>query len=142
LSISTAVSDVHTKIESEWPSLESTVPLAYPNALLQPPSTTAEYLVVEVSWAGGAPATIGAPGNNRARRDGWIWLHAFVRAGKGDVRAFEIAAKAATIFEEKDFGAAGLVCSAMEPGAGQSGSTDGLWYGQSVAIPFFFDELV
>jgi hypothetical protein len=136
LSLDTVYADIKARIVAQWPLIEPNVPLAYPNDLVGP--SAEEFLLVDVTWAGGEPVTIGAPGGNRVRRNGFIWLHAFIASGLGQVRAFEIASKAARVFEEQDFGE--VVCSAMEPGAGQSGTDDGRWYGQSVAISFWFDE--
>jgi len=136
LSLDTVFAAIKSRIVAQWPAIEPTVPLAYPNDLVE--AVGDEYLLVDVVWSGGDPVTIGAPGGNRVRRYGNIWLHAFTVAGSGQVRAFVIAAKAARVFEEQDFGS--IVCSAMEPGAGQSGTDDGRWYGQSVNIPFWFDE--
>lgn len=136
MSLDTVYADIKARIEAQWPALEPTVPIAYPNDLVEP--TGDEYLLVDVVWSGGDPVTIGAPGGNRVRRYGNIWLHAFIATGNGQSRAFVIAAKAAKVFEEQDF--VSIVCSAMEPGAGQSGTDDGRWYGQSVNIPFWFDE--
>jgi hypothetical protein len=137
MSLDTVFAAIQARIEAAWPTIEPTVPLAYPNAVSRPEAS--EFLLVDVTWVGGIPTTIGAPGANRVRRDGYIWLHAFITAGTGNqVRAFQIASRAATIFEEQNF--ADVVCIAMEPGGGQSGTEDGRWYGQSVAIPFWFDE--
>lgn len=114
------------------------MPLAFENVNYQRDAGGAAFLVAEVMWSGGESASVGAPGNNLVRRYGNIWFHAFISVGTDVDRALEIAQHAARIFENQDF--SGVVCSAMEPGAGQSGSDDGLYFGQSVNVPFFYDE--
>gem|GEM_PF-7040850 len=61
-----------------------------------------------------------------------------VPTGSGRVLADTYAGQFASILEQQDF--SGVVFSAAEPGGGQSGMVDGTYYGQSVAIPFYYDE--
>ena len=114
------------------------MPLAFESVGYQRDPAGTAFLVVEVVWSGGEPASIGSPGNNLVRRRGSIWFHAMIPVGTDVDRALEIAQHAATIFENQDFG--GVTCTAMEPGGGESGTDDGLYYGQSVSVSFFHDE--
>ena len=93
MSLDTVFAAIQSRIAAQWPAIEPTVPLAYPNDLVE--AVGDEYLLVDVVWSGGDPVTIGAPGANRVRRYGNIWLHAFIAAGSGQARAFVIVAKAA-----------------------------------------------
>jgi len=129
---------VRSRIVASWAALEPTVPLAFESVGYQRDPAGTAFLIVEVQWSGGEPASIGSPGNNLVRRYGSIWFHAFIPVGTSVDRALEIVQHAASIFENQSFG--GVICTAMEPGAGESGSDDGLYYGQSVQIPFFHDE--
>lgn len=138
MTLATAYAAIRTKLTAEWPALEPAVPLGWENTGFQRDPSGSAFLILEVQWSGGESASVGAPGNNLVRRYGNIWLHAFVPVGQDVDRALEIAGKASVIFEQQDFG--GLVCDAMSPGAGESGTDDGLYYGQSVNVPFFYDE--
>lgn len=140
MSLDTAFNDIKNRIEGLWPAIEPSVPLAFLDSGYQRDLTGAEFLVVEVEWSGGEGVTIGAPGSNLARRDGFIRLHALVLVGTGQGRPMQIAARAAAIFEDQQFGE--VVCWSMEPGGGNSGTDDGLYFGQSVDVPFRIDEAV
>lgn len=135
MALSDAVAAVRARAESLWPALESAVPLAWPNENFEPP--LAPFVTIEVRWNGGDFQSIGAPGNNIARREGHIWCFAFIPQGAGESRAHELAGKAAGIFEGQDF--SGVVCQAAMPG-GATDSEDGNYFGQSAAVPFVFDE--
>jgi hypothetical protein len=139
--IDTAYATIRTRIETLWSSIESTIPLAFPNEGFQRDANGAAFLLVEITWAGGVGVTIGAPGHNLARRDGQIWLHAFVPIGTGQQQAMKIAGEAAKIFEDRDIGG-GIICEAMAPGGGESNTDDGMYYGMSTNVPFYFDEEV
>lgn len=138
MSLSSAYAAIKTRLQLLWPGTEPLVPLAFENVGYERDPAGSAFLVVELQWSGGEPASIGAPGNNLVRRFGNIWFHAFIPVGIDVDRALEIAQHAAGIFENQDI--SGVQCSAMEPGAGQSGSDDGLYFGQSVNVPFFYDE--
>lgn len=144
MALSDAVAAIRTRAESLWPALEATVPLSWPNENPDPPlprvdanGTPLPFVVVELRWNGGEFGSIGSPGSNLARRQGHIWIFAYVARGSGESRAHELAAKAASMFEGEDF--SGVVCEAMEPG-GEADTEDGNLFGQSAAIPFDYDE--
>lgn len=118
------------------------MPLVWPNddnfeRPLDANGAPSPFVMVDIRWNGGDFMTIGAPGNNIARREGHIWLFAFTAQGIGQERAHELAAEAASIFEGQDF--SGVVCAAMEPG-GEADVEDGAYFGQSAAVPFDYDE--
>lgn len=143
MSLDTALAAIRARAETLWPGLEATVPLAFPNDGFGPPIDSQgrplPWVMIEVTWNPGASgfASIGAPGDNLARRAGHIWAYAFVGKGDGEARAHELIADAASIFEGQDF--SGIVCQAMEPG-GPVDSEDGNYFGQSASVPFDFDE--
>lgn len=136
-----AVAAIRTRAESLWPAIEATVPLAWPNENFARPvadnGAPSPFVMIELRWNGGEFQSIGAPGNNIARREGHIWIFAFIPQGSGEDRAHELAGEAAGMFEGQDFG--GVVCEAMMPG-GEADDEDGAYFGQSAAIPFEFDE--
>jgi len=141
MSLDTAVAAIRARAETLWPVLEAAVPLAWPNEAFDRPLSAAgapvPFLMMEVRWGGGGFVSVGAPGNNLARREGHIWIFAFIPQGSGESRAHQLAAAAAGMFEGQAFG--GVVCQAMEPG-GEADDEEGLYFGQSAAIPFDFDE--
>lgn len=141
MSLDTAVAAIRSRADSLWPAIEAAVPLAWPNENFPRPADASgsplPWVLIEVRWNGGGFMSIGAPGDNLARRDGSIWVYAFIPQGTGEGRAHQLAARAASIFEGQDFG--GVVCQAMEPG-GEAESEDGIYFGQSAVIPFDFDE--
>ena len=137
----TVIAAIRSRGESLWPGLESAVPVKWPNdndfALPYAVNAALPWLMIEVRWNGGGFMSLGAPGSNLVRREGHIWCHAFVAQGVGDERAHQLAARAAGMFEGQDF--SGILCDAAMPG-GEADSEDGNYFGQSVAIPFDFDE--
>lgn len=141
MSLDTAVAAIKSRAESLWPGIEASVPLSWPNENFPRPvaadGAPQPFVVIEIRWNGGEFMTIGAPGDNLARRQGQIWVHGFVPQGTGADRAHQLAARAAGMFEGEDF--SGVVCEAMSPG-GDADSEDGAYYGQSAAIPFDYDE--
>lgn len=147
MSLDTAVAAISDRAKSLWPGLEAAVPLAFPNETKAtdgtelPPRNNAgqpmPFLMIEVRWSGGGFVSVGSPGNNLARREGLIWCFAFIPQGQGEARAHQLAAEAAGMFEGQAF--SGVVCQAMEPG-GEAGDEEGLYFGQSAAVPFDFDE--
>lgn len=138
MSYDLAVTAIQQRFEALWVATEPTVPICFENEAFNPPKPRAEWIMLRVDWTGGDFITIGAPGNNVTRRLGHIWVHAFIPSGTGGVtRAHKMASEAGTIFEGQDF--SGVVCEGAMPG-GPAGSEDGAYYGQSVAIPFYYDE--
>jgi len=138
MSLDAAVTAVRTRAETLWPGVEPSVTLAFEDDDFQAPQPPAPWVMIEVIWGGGGEfLSVGSPGSNLARRPGHIWAHGFIPQGTGTVRAHQIASEAASMFEGADFG--GLVCQAMQPG-GPAGSENGNYFGQSVSIPFNFDE--
>lgn len=145
--LSDATDAIRARAESLWPPIEASVPLSFPNETndsagnpLPPRDTSGQaspFVRIEVIWNGGGFMSIGDPGANRVRRQGHIWIYAFVPQGSGDSRAYKIAGEAAGMFEGAYFGA--VVCEGMQPG-GQVDSEDGSYYGQSASVPFYFDE--
>lgn len=117
------------------------MPLAWPNEQFDKPldvnGNPAPFVMVEVRWSGGGFVSIGSPGSNLARRDGNIWIYAFIGEGTGEQRAHQLVGEMAGIFEGEDF--SGVVCEAMSPG-GDVDSEDGAYFGQSGSVPFQFDE--
>jgi hypothetical protein len=141
MALSDAVTAIRARAESLWPSLEAAVPLAWRNDPFDKPvdgnGAPLPFVALDVRWNGGETITIGAPGSNRVRREGHIWAFAFIAQGAGQNRAHQLAGEFAGIFENQDF--AGIVCEGMQPG-GEADSEDGNLYGQSAAVPFYFDE--
>lgn len=147
MSLLTAFAAIRSRAETLWPGIEATVPLSFPNEITDTaggalPSRDAEgdpapFVVIDVRWNGGDFMSIGAPRDNLVRRDGLIWIFAFIPQGTGEARAHELVAECAEIFEGQDF--LPVVCRAMSPG-GDVDSENGLYYGQSASIPFYFDE--
>lgn len=141
MALSDAVAAIRSRAESLWPALEATVGLAWPNERFNLPldanGAPSPFVMIELRWNGGEFVSIGAPGSNRARREGHIWCFAFIPQGTGESRAHDLAGKAAGMFEGQDF--SGLVCWAQEPG-GEADDQDGNYFGQSAAVPFWFDE--
>lgn len=141
MSLDTAVAAIRSRAEGLWPSIETAVPLTWPNENFTPPradnGSPVPFVAVEVKWNGGDYASIGAPDDNLVRRDGHIWLYAFIPEGTGETLAHHLVAEGAEMFEGQDF--AGVVCEGMQPG-GPVDSEDGNYFGQSAAVPFNFDE--
>lgn len=137
-----AVTAIRDRAESLWPGIDPTVPLSWDNATFDGPvdpvtGDPMPFVVFDVVWTGGEFITVGSPGYNLARREGHIWAYAFIARGVGQIRAHQLIARAAGMFEGETFG--GLWCEAAMPG-GSVSSESGNYYGQSVAIPFIFDE--
>lgn len=141
MSLKAAVAAIRSRAESLWPGIEASVPLTWPNENFARPiadnGAPAPFVMIELRWNGGEFQSIGAPGYNIARREGHIWIFAFVSQGGGEDRAHELAGEAAGMFEGQDF--SGVVCEAMMPG-GEADTEDGSYFGQSAAIPFLYDE--
>lgn len=138
---STAVTAIRSRADTLWPAIEPTVPQTWPNEPFDRPldvnGSPLPFVMIEVRWSGGGFESVGAPGSNLARRQGHIWVYAFVPQGTGEIRAHELVAKAADMFEGEDF--SGVVCEAASPG-GEVESEDGNYFGQSAAVPFDYDE--
>ncbi len=148
MSLDAAYDAIRARIEAAWPGIEPTVPLAFKNENFQPPRSTdtkgtpLPWVLIDVKWSPGPPsglASIGAPGANFSRRGGNIWCHAFVAQGTGEARAMQLAAEAGGVFEQQDFNP--VDCWSILPGGDNSGTEDGLYYGQSVAVPFWIDDI-
>lgn len=142
--LSDAVAAIRARAETLWPAIEATVPLAWPNENPDPPlprmganGTPEPFVMIELRWNGGEFESIGAPGSNIARRQGHIWIFAFVAQGSGESRAHQLVSRAADMFEGEDF--SGVVCEAAMPG-GEADTENGNLFGQSAAIPFDYDE--
>lgn len=121
-----------------WPTTEPDVPLDLQNRGFRPPKPPGAFISLRVHWTTGDFLTIGSPGDNLVRREGLIWLYAYVPTGvDGIVRAHQLAAEGAAIFEGQNF--EGVLCGAIAPG-GPVESEDGNYTGTSCAIPFSFDE--
>lgn len=97
------------------------------------------WIALEVRWNRAEQASIGAPGQNLARRMGHIWITAWMARGTDAVLIDQLAAQAAAILEAKDFG--GVVTEAAMP-SGPADDGDGVYDGQAVAIPYELDEAV
>lgn len=135
-----AYTAIRDRMNAEWPLINSTVPVAYPNENFQGPNGNA-FLLLEVTWAGGAGLSIGAPGSNWTVRDGNLYLRAFTPIGAGQLPGIQIVRQARGIFEDLDMGG-GLIFLAMEPGGGMSNSDDGQYYCQEITLPFWLHEAV
>lgn len=139
--LSDAVAAIRNRADTLWPAIEAAVPLAWPNENFARPvdanGSPSPFVVIELRWNGGEFQSIGSPGYNIARREGHIWIFAFIPQGGGESRAHQLAARAAGMFEGQDFG--GVVCEAAMPG-GEADDEEGNYFGQSVAIPFDYDE--
>lgn len=137
-----AVTAIRERAEALWPGVEPAVTLGWENEAFAMPTDPATArplpcVVIDVVWTGGDFMTIGSPGYNLARREGHVWAYAFIPRGTGQIRAHQLAARAARLFEGQDFD--GVVCEAAMPG-GPVSSEDGNYYGQSVSVPFQYDE--
>lgn len=142
MSLSSAVTAIRARAESLWPGLEPDVPLAWPNEAFEKPIDSSTkgplpFVMIETRWSGGEFVSIGSPGSNLARREGHIWIFAFIGQATGEGRAHQLIAEASGMFEGADF--SGVVCQASEPG-GDTRSDDGNYFGQAAAVPFNFDE--
>lgn len=147
MSLDTVLDAVRVRAETLWPGIAPEVPLAWPNETADAaggalPSRDASgaakpFIRFDLSWNGGEFESVGAPGDNLARRQGSIWVYALVPQGSGARVAHRLAGQAGHMFEGADFG--GIVCQAMSPG-GAIDDENGLYYGQSASIPFTFDE--
>lgn len=83
--------------------------------------------------------SIGAPGNNLVMMWGLVAGHAFVPVGAGDDAALQICAKFKSIFQGQDLG--GVTCKVGSIRGGDSKSVDGLYYGRTAVIPFYFEDV-
>lgn len=97
------------------------------------------WVFVHVRWNGAENASVDGA---LKRRFGQVWVHAFIPANRVGREAHQLAARAATVFEDADF--AGVRCFEAKP-AGEADAAvanmpDGRWQGQSACIPFEFDE--
>lgn len=138
-----AVAAIETMFSAAW---GVTTPIGEEN---DPPPTTVDGSGNPVPWVYievvGTASTIigtGTPGNQTVVDDGLITIHAFAPAGSGRVIARQNALAAGEIFRVKKF-------YESEPATyvrtwtprmlgGGPGSDDGLWWRQSVVIPFEF----
>lgn len=134
---------IRSRAEALWSGIEPSVPLTWPNESFDKPpdgnGAPASFVRLDVVWNGGDGITIGAPGNNIARRDGHIWAYAFTAQGIGVTMARQLASEAAGMFEDEDF--SGVVCEAAQPG-GDADEENGNYYGFAVAVPFYYDETI
>lgn len=141
MALNDAIAAIRARADSLWPGIEASVPLAWPNEDFERPYADVggpqPFVVIEPRWNGGVFQSIGSPGSNWTRREGHIWVYAFIPMGQGSERAHELVAKAGGMYEGQDFG--GVVCWALEPG-GLADSEDGAYFGQAAAIPFNYDE--
>lgn len=138
-----AVTAVHDRMRSGW--TDAAVPVllrngeGLDNRPFHPPVAT-PWLFVELRWNGGGGGSIDGV---MRRREGHIWLHAFVPYGTGITEAHRLTAAAAALFEQQDV--SGVVCADALPGGESSASIPsqikGSWDGESVSIPFTFDEV-
>lgn len=132
---------IRSRAETLWPAIEPTVPLAFESENFEKPigpdQNPLPFVIVDPQWVGGEFVSVGSPGSNITRREGIIWIHAMIPQGTGVSRAHQLAARAGSMFEGVDF--SGIVCWGMAPG-GAADEEDGLYFGQSVEIPFYYDE--
>lgn len=138
MSLDGAYSEIRTRITTVWPTLEAAVPLAFPDENFQEPDPPAPWLFVEIRWSGGEIITIGAPGSNRARRDGWVSFSAMVPTGTGEQRGMQLIGKAGGMLEGQTVGSATFF--GMEPGGGVSTTDSGLYTGQTADVSFYVDD--
>lgn len=142
MALDDAYTAIRTRLSTEWPNVESTVPLGFANENFQRDGAGSEFLVAEVLWSGGEGISIGAvESGNLARRYGRLWLHALTPLGVGNARGLELVSEAALLFEDKDLGS-GLIFENMEPGGTASNTDDGLYFQVSASIGFQYDEIV
>jgi hypothetical protein len=142
MSLDTVASAIRLRADTLWPPLEPVIPLAWPNEDFERPIGSSgrplPFVVIELRWSGGEFASVGAPGNNLTRREGHIWIFAFVPKGDGETRAHQLVARAISMFEGADFGG-GILCQGAMIG-GEADDEDGDYFGQCAAIPFDYDE--
>jgi hypothetical protein len=134
-------SDAVPAILDRFRALWTATPVKYPDEDLELPRDDAgnalPFMAIEIIWTGGANIAIGAPGSTLKRYGGHVWLSAFVRRGSGIAAAHANAAAAALLFENQDFGE--VSCQAAEPGGGGSAEEHGLYWRESVSVPFTID---
>jgi hypothetical protein len=138
-----AVAAIEALFAAAW---GATTPVGYEN---QPPPAVVDGSGNQIPWVyievTGTTATIigtGTPGNQTVLDDGLITIHAYAATGAGRATARANARQAGEIFRVKKF-------YDTDPGAyvrtwtprmlgGGPGSDDGIWWRQSVVIPFEF----
>jgi len=139
MSLGTAVSAIRSRMETQW--TDPTVMLIWPNENALPASAVdggpQAWMMIEVRWNPENEGSIGAPGNNLARRFGHIWFYAFVPQGVGETLCHGLLSTAAAIFENADFN--NVVCEGFEPG-GEAEAENGNFFGLAGAVPFNYDE--
>ena len=138
VSLDEAFYAIHAALSTAWPQIDPTVPMVFLNTNSQHDPAGAPFVLVRVEWTGGEQVSLGSPGDNLVRRYGNVWFDAFVPIGVGQEAPLKYANDAANILECESLGE--IVFMAMEPGAGSSGTDDGLYYGQSVNVPFYHDD--
>lgn len=145
MSLDVAIAAIRARAESVWPGIEAAVLISWPNEAFDKPvepdgnggSRALPFVAFEVIWNPIGDGSIGAPGNNLARRWGHIWAYAFIPQGSGEARAHQLASEAAGMFELQSFSS--ITCEFSEP-SGSAASEDGNYFGQAVSVPFYFDE--
>lgn len=142
MTLDVAVAAIRARSDALWPGIEPAVPISWPNEPFDKPvdpvtSTPLPFVVVEIMWNPITDGSIGSPGSNLARRFGHIWFYAFIPESVGEARAHQLASEAAGMFELQNFGT--VVCEFAEP-SGPAKPDDGNYFGQTVSVPFYFDE--
>lgn len=139
MSLDTATTAIIARCQSQWSESEG---VKYPNTAFARPvdanGNAKAFVALEIMWNGGHQVEIGNPGNNRMRRDGLIWTHAFVPIHSGIARAGQLLSAMGEIFEAKDF--SNVDVGAMSPGGTGDADDDGLYWRESASFPFSYDE--
>lgn len=151
-----AAAVIEARVDAGWPSLfaaGAAPPIARQNdtGFVKPTDRASgmalPFLYVEIEFTpipaqnGGeiGQITIGAPGENIARKWGLISAHVFVPIGLGDRCARQFGVKFIGLFQGRDFD--GVTCRTGSLTGGGTADEDGSYYGRTAIIPFYFDDV-
>lgn len=94
MNFSEATAAIRRRFAREW---EDETPVAYDDVDFTPDGD-APWARLTIKHAVGYQATAGAPGSNRQRREGTIFVQIFTRPGGAGIKAMSLADRAADLF--------------------------------------------
>jgi hypothetical protein len=114
-------------------------PLFWPNDTVVPPSPAAPYVWVERIGMNSEVLSMGTPGNNALRDDGYLRFHVLAPYGSGEDAINSIAESLASLYRATSpANLVGLQTLAPTPPELGAQSQDGQWFGVSFTVPYFY----
>lgn len=129
---------IEARLKANW--THAAIPILAPDDLDNPPNPPQAFVVLEFPGGVAEQITIGAPGANIFRETGAFMIHIQVPDADADraATARGYAGEIAAIYRGKQF--SGVCCWAPYPPA-EDTAANGLYWGLSFSVPYYFDLL-